>query len=371
MINFIGIEEQKLILGNKIQERIQKVISHGKFILGPEVIELEEKLASYVGSNHCISCSSGTDALLMSLMASGISKNDAVITSPFSYIATAEVIELLGAKVYFCDINDQTFNLDCSNLDSIVKQISDEGLNLKALISVDIFGLPARYRVLEKFCKDREIILIEDMAQSFGSSIRDKKAGNFGDFSATSFFPSKPLGCYGDGGAIFTNNDEYAEILRSIRVHGSGLNKYDNVRVGINGRLDTIQAAVLLEKLEIFDKELLLREQASEIYKSNISGEYSFQYIPEGYKSANAIFSVVTDSNKKRQQIQSQFAKENIPFMIYYPISLNNQTVFKKKYNFPTQQTSESISSKIFAIPFHPYIKREDQDKIIGLLNEA
>ena len=155
--------------------------------MGPEVIELEEKLASYVGSNHCISCSSGTDALLMSLMASGISKNDAVITSPFSYIATAEVIELLGAKVYFCDINDQTFNLDCSNLDSIVKQISDEGLNLKAIISVDIFGLPARYRVLEKFCKDREIILIEDMAQSFGSSIRDKKAGNFGDFSATSF----------------------------------------------------------------------------------------------------------------------------------------------------------------------------------------
>jgi UDP-2-acetamido-2-deoxy-ribo-hexuluronate aminotransferase len=371
MINFIGLDEQKIILGDKIQKRIQGVIDHGKFILGPEVNQLEERLADYVGVKHCISCSSGTDALLMSLMASGIGKNDAVITSPFSYIATAEVIELLGARVYFCDISEQTYNLDCSKLDYTIDQISKDGLDLKAIIAVDIFGLPARFRLLEKLCKEKGIILIEDMAQSFGSSIRERKAGSFGDFSATSFFPSKPLGCYGDGGAIFTSNDEHADILKSIRVHGSGKNKYDNIRVGINGRLDTIQAAILLEKIEIFDHELLLREEVSEIYKSSISDEYIFQYIPEGYKSANAIFSVITHSNKNREKIISKFSEENIPIMVYYPISLNKQPVFRNLYNFPAQKNSEDISSKIFAIPFHPYIKRKDQEKIIGLLNEV
>ena len=371
MVNFIGIEEQKLILQEKVQESINKVISHGKFILGPEVSELEDKLANYVGVKHCVSCSSGTDALLMSLMAAGLGKDDAVITSPFSYIATAEVVELIGARVYFCDINEQTFNIDCSNLEKLSDQIKKDGFKLKAIIAVDIFGLPARYRVLEEFCKEKEIILIEDMAQSFGSSIRDKKAGSFGDFSATSFFPSKPLGCYGDGGAIFTDNDEYVDVLKSIRVHGSGKNKYDNVRVGINGRLDTVQAAVLLEKLNIFDNELTLREKAANYYKEFISNKYIFQYIPNGYKSANAIFSVLAKSLKHRDKILSKFKEKNIPVMVYYPISLNNQTVFKNLYKIPKQNISESIADRIFAIPFHPYIKSEDQDIIVSILNEA
>jgi dTDP-4-amino-4,6-dideoxygalactose transaminase len=370
MINFIGIQEQKKILQKKIQNRINKVIDHGNFILGPEVQELEKSLADYVGSKHCISCSSGTDALLMSLMAAGISKDDAVITTPFSYIATAEVIELLGAKIYFCDINEKTFNLDCSHLEKLSNQISEDGFKLKAIIAVDIFGLPSRYRILEQFSKEKGIVLIEDMAQSFGSSIRGKNAGTFGDFSATSFFPSKPLGCYGDGGAIFTSNDESAEILRSIRVHGSGKNKYDNIRVGINGRLDTVQASILLEKLKIFDQELDLREKVYDHYRSNLISDYSLQYIPEGYKSALAILSLLTESPEKRKKIIKTFSDKNIPIMVYYPISLNKQTVFSKLHVFPKQNISEMISDKVFAIPFHPYLERSDQDQIIRLLNE-
>ena len=219
--------------------------------MGPEVIELEEKLASYVGVKNCISCSSGTDALLMALMAVGIGRGDAVITTPFTYIATAEVISLLGATPIFTDINKVTYNIDPSNIELSLEVAKRKGLNPKAIIPVNLFGLPARYRIIKQISAENGLIVIEDAAQSFGSEIRGEKSCSFGDISTTSFFPAKPLGCYGDGGAIFTNDDEISKILKSIRNHGAGLNKYDNVRVGINGRLDTVQAAILLAKLTI------------------------------------------------------------------------------------------------------------------------
>ena len=228
--------------------------------MGPEIDELEEKLANYVGVKHCISCSSGTDALLMPLLALGIGPGDAVITTPFTYIATVEVISLVGATPIFCDIYDRTFNIDPEKLSESLKDAFENGLNPKAIMPVDLFGLPARYRLIEKFAKDNNLLIIEDAAQGFGGYIGEKKAGSFGDVAGTSFFPAKPLGCYGDGGAIFTNDDDLASKLKSIRVHGGGKDKYNNVRIGINGRLDSLQAAILLEKIKIFDNELRIKK---------------------------------------------------------------------------------------------------------------
>ena len=233
-MKFIDLSAQQEIIKDKIEKRIKDVLAHGKYIMGPEVFELEEKLKSYVGVSHCISCSSGTDALLIPLMAKGIGPGDAVITTSFSYIATAEVIALLGATPVFCDIYPKTFNINPNGLEEAYDKAVSEGLKPKAIISVDLFGLPARYRLIDEFAKLKKLFLLEDAAQGFGGKIGNQKACNFGDVSATSFFPAKPLGAYGDGGAIFTNNNELAEKMRSIRVHGGGDNKYNNIRLGLN-----------------------------------------------------------------------------------------------------------------------------------------
>ncbi len=369
MVDFIGIKKQKDRIRLSVDDGIKRVLDHGKFIMGPEVNILEEELIKYVGVKNCISCSSGTDALLMSLMALDIKRGDAVITTSFSYIATAEVVELLGAKTYFCDINEKTFNIDYECLDKVYELAVRDGFNPKVIIGVDIFGLPARYRLIEEFAQSKSMYVLEDMAQSFGSQIRDKKAGTFGDIAATSFFPSKPLGCYGDGGAIFTDNNELAEKLRSIRVHGSGENKYDNVRLGLNGRLDTIQAAILLEKLSIFDDELIKRKEIAGIYEENISNIYNLQYIPEGYKSAYALFSLVAETENLRKRVMASLKKNDIPVMIYYPKPLHKQKVFSHLEKDTYQEVSENLSQRIFSIPFHPYLDREDQLNVIKILN--
>ena len=270
-MDFIDLKIQQKSIKDKIDKRIQSVLDHGKYIMGPEVYELEERLADYVGSKYCISCSSGTDALLIPLIAKGIGPGDAVITTPFTYIATAEVISLLGAEPVFVDIYPQTFNMNPSGIEIAIEHAKRKGLNPKAIIPVDLFGLPARYRLIEEIAKEYDLFIIEDAAQGFGGSIRGQKAGTFGHVAATSFFPAKPLGCYGDGGAIFTDDEDLARIIRSIRVHGSGSDKYENVRIGLNGRLDTFQAAILLEKLAIFDDELQLRNKVSDYYTENIN----------------------------------------------------------------------------------------------------
>ena len=370
MIDFFGIRQQKEKIGSSINDAIEKVLNHGNFIMGPEVTKLEDELAKYVGISNCITCSSGTDALLMSLMALNIKRGDAVITSSFSYIATAEVIELLGAKTYFCDINENTFNLDYDFLKKVYEIAVKDGHTPKAIIGVDIFGLPARYRVIEEFAKSKSMYVIEDMAQSFGAEIRGKRAGTFGDIAATSFFPTKPLGCYGDGGAIFTENENLADLLKSIRVHGSGENKYDNVRLGLNGRLDPIQAAILLEKLSLFDNELNKRKELAEIYRDKISRNYNFQYIPEDYNSAYALFSLVAESCDKRKKVMDSLNDKSIPSMIYYPKPLNKQEVFSDLEGLK-QKNSENISQKIFSIPFHPYLDQKDQQTIIRILNNV
>jgi UDP-2-acetamido-2-deoxy-ribo-hexuluronate aminotransferase len=369
-VDFIDLSTQQEIIRDKIEKRIKDVLEHGHYIMGPEVFELEEKLISYIGVRHCISCSSGTDALIIPLMAKGIGPGDAVITTSFSYIATAEAIALLGATPIFCDIYPETFNINPNGLEEAYDKAVSEGLKPKAIISVDLFGLPARFRLIDEFAKLKNLFLLEDAAQGFGGKIGKKKACNFGDVSATSFFPAKPLGGYGDGGAIFTNNDELAKKMRSIRVHGGGEDKYNNIRLGLNGRLDTLQAAILIEKLEIFDSELIMRNKIAKYFSDNLNPNFITPFVPKNYMSSWAQYSLILKNKKERGRVIKLLNEHKIPSMIYYKIPLHLQKVFKylnyKKGDIPE---SEKIANKIVALPMHPYLKETNQDFIIKNLN--
>ena len=369
-MDFIDLKTQQKSIKDKIDKRIQSILDHGKYIMGPEVYELEERLANYVGSKYCISCSSGTDALLIPLLAKNIGPGDAVITTPFTYIATAEVISLLGAEPIFVDIYPNTFNMDPNGIEQAINHAQRKGLNPRAIIPVDLFGLPARYRLIQQIAKEHNLFILEDAAQGFGGSIRGKKAGSFGHVAATSFFPAKPLGCYGDGGAIFTNDEDLALIMQSIRVHGSGHDKYENKRIGLNGRIDTIQAAILLEKLSIFNKELKLRNKAADYYTDHINSSFHKPIIPREYFSSWAQYSLLPTSAETRFKIMSRLKESKIPSMVYYKIPLHLQKVFEalgySKGDFPL---SERVSNKIFSIPMHPYLSTDQQDKVIDALN--
>ena len=370
-MQFIDLSKQQKLIRKKINARIESVLDHGQFINGKEVFELEDLLADYVNRKHCISCSSGTDALLIPLMAYGIGPGDAVITTPFTYIATAEVIALLGATPIFVDIYEKTFNIDPDGIEKAIKFAKNQKLIPKAIIPVDLFGLPARYRLIDEIAKKHNLIVIEDFAQAFGSSIKSKKAGSFGNVSATSFYPAKPLGCYGDGGAIFTDDNDLAQKIKSIRVHGAGVNKYQNVRIGLNGRLDTIQAAILLEKFNIFEDEMISRNKIANYYTSNINSNFVMPpFIPENYISSWAQFSLLAENENERKRIINKLSKNKIPTAIFYGIPLHLQKVFKnlnyKKNSFPI---SEKISNKIFSIPMHPYLDISDQDRVLEILN--
>ena len=370
-MQFIDLKAQQRLIREKIDRRIKKVLDHGKYIMGPEVDELEEKLSSYVNIEHCISCSSGTDALLIPLMAMKIGPGDAVITTPFTYIATVEVISLVGATPIFCDIYDRTFNINPEELQKAYDFAISKNLKPKAIIPVDLFGLPARYRLIEKFANEKNLFVLEDAAQGFGGKIGDKKAGSFGDVAGTSFFPAKPLGCYGDGGAIFTNNDDLAEKMRSIRIHGGGKDKYENDRIGINGRLDSIQAAVLIEKMEIFENELKLRNKSANYYTQNIHKIFITPHTPYKYYSSWAQYSILLPHRINRHTLIKKLAEKNIPTMVYYKIPAYLQSGYKKYgYTKGAFSVCEEISDRILSIPMHPYLKKIDQDKIINSIND-
>jgi dTDP-4-amino-4,6-dideoxygalactose transaminase len=310
-MEFLDLKTQQERIRKPLEKRINKILDHGAYIMGPEVFELEEKLADYCGVKHAISCSSGTDALLIPLMAWGIGPGDAVFTTPFTYVATAEVIAILGATPVFVDVYESTFNIDCDKLEiEINKVINDGKLKPKAIIPVDLFGLPARYRLIDKIAQKYNLKVIEDAAQSFGGSIKGERVGTFGDVAATSFYPAKPLGCYGDGGAIFTNNDELAEDCKAIRIHGTKVDKYNSEMIGLNGRLDSIQAAVLLEKLSIFDEELEMRNIVDASYRKYLNNA---QYHPKEYQSASALFSITLTKKSQRDALVNRLTKSNIP----------------------------------------------------------
>lgn len=367
MIQFIDLAYQYEKLKIEIKKNIENVLEHGKYIQGPEVQELELKLAEYVGVKYAVTCSSGTDALLMPLMAWGIEKGDAVFTTPFTFIATAEVISLLGAMPVFVDVDPVTYNINPQLLESSIQKVQAEGrLTPKAVISVDLFGLPAEYDKLETITSKYGIKLLEDGAQSFGGVYKGRRAGSFGNAAGTSFFPAKPLGCYGDGGAIFTNDQELCAKLKSIRVHGQGSDKYENVRMGLNGRLDTIQAAILLAKLSIFNEELILRNKVADRYTQGLRGIVKTPEIPEGCLSSWAQYSVLSQNSEERKKLQKVMEIEGIPTAVYYPKPLHLQAAFAgmghKKGDFPV---AEDISSRILSLPMHPYLTDEIIETVI------
>ncbi|NHQ58992.1 DegT/DnrJ/EryC1/StrS family aminotransferase [Chlorobium sp. BLA1] len=368
-MQFIDLLSQKDRIRTPLLQRLERIVDSCQFIMGPEVTELESRLAAYVGSRHCVSCSSGTDALLMPLLAKGIGPGDAVLTTPFTFFATAEVISLVGATPVFVDVCPDTFNINPELVCRGVEEALAKGLKPKALIPIDLFGLPAYYERIEAVAASFNLWILEDAAQGFGGSFRGRKAGSFGLVGATSFFPAKPLGCYGDGGAIFTDDDELDLLLRSVRIHGSGVDKYNNERIGINGRLDSFQAAVLLEKLAIFDDELDARQRVADSYSRRLEGRVTVPRIPEGYRSAWAQYSLLAASSSERDQLMQALQKEGIPTMIYYKIPLHLQKAYAslnyKTGDFPV---SEDMSSRVFSLPMHPYLKDEEVERICEVL---
>jgi dTDP-4-amino-4,6-dideoxygalactose transaminase len=323
--------------------------------MGPEVQELEEQLAEYVGVKHAITCANGTDALTLAMMVLDIQEGDAVFCPTFTFFATAETIAFAQATPVFVDSNEDTFNICPFDLEKRINQTIDEGkLIPKAIIAVDLFGLCADYPEIERIAKKYNLQLIEDAAQGFGGSINGKKAGSFGDIATTSFFPAKPLGCYGDGGALFTDNDEYAELIKSYRVHGKGSDKYDNVRIGMNSRLDTIQAAILLEKLAAFPQELIARNRSAAKYTQELNGTYKTPLVPEGYVSSWAQYTLVAPD---RDAEIAAYQAKGIPSMVYYRTCMHQQAAFKalgyQEGDFPV---AERLANSVFSLPMHGYL---------------
>ncbi|WP_444994328.1 DegT/DnrJ/EryC1/StrS family aminotransferase [Aliikangiella sp. IMCC44359] len=367
-MNFIDLEAQYKYLKSRIDKRIQSVLTHGCYIMGPEVQELEEELAAYVGVKHAITCANGTDALTLALMALGIKEGDAVFCPTFTFFATAEVIAFANATPVFVDSNEETFNICVVDLELRIKKTLEEGILIpKAIIAVDLFGLPANYPELEEVAKKYGLKLVEDAAQGFGGEIEGKKAGAFGDIATTSFFPAKPLGCYGDGGALFTDNDEYAELLKSYRVHGKGRDKYDNVRVGMNSRLDTIQAAILLEKLKEFPQEFVKRNEIANIYTSSLENKFNVPLVPERFLSSWAQYTLVTE---RRDEWMQKLRIESVPTMIYYSTCMHQQSAFKSLASYDLSfPIAEKLSEQVFSLPMHPYLTSEAQQKVLNLFS--
>ena len=364
-IDFIDLKAQQQRIRASLEQRIKKVMDHGAYIMGPEIMELESQLAKYVGVNHCVVCGSGTDALLMPLMAYGIKPGDVIFTSPFTFIATAEVVALLGATTVFVDIDPRTYNMDPGKLEEEIQKFrkNNSGMKAKGIIPVDLFGQTADYDPIETVAKKYDLFVLQDAAQSFGATYKGRKAGSMGNVAATSFFPAKPLGCYGDGGAVFCNDSAMMEKLRSIRVHGQGSDKYNNVRIGINGRLDTMQAAVLLAKMEIFDEEIRLRNKVASRYSENLKNKTVTPYVPREFVSVWAQYSVLAE---QRDAMLEKLKSRGVPTAVYYPKPLHLQEAFRslgyKKGDYPE---SERIADSIFSVPMHPYLKEDVQDYIV------
>ena len=371
IIQFVDLKAQQQVVHSILMGRIQKVLTHGQYIMGPEVKELEEHLASYVGVKHAITCSSGTDALLMPLMAYGVGPGDAIFTTPFTFIATAEVIQLLGATPVFVDIDPRTFNIDPDSLAEAINNLTlnprTANLRPRGVIPVDLFGQPADYGQINALAKNHDLFVLEDAAQSFGATYKGKRACSLAEVTATSFFPAKPLGCYGDGGAIFTDDDGMAAMLRSIRIHGQGSHKYENVRIGINGRLDTLQAAILLAKLEIFPQEVAARQEVANRYSKALRSIVKVPFVSPDCTSVWAQYSVLSDD---RLALQERLKAAGVPTAIYYPKPLHLQEAFAslnhKPGDFPV---SERAASRIFSLPMHPYLTSDDQERIVEAFN--
>ena len=390
MIQFVDLRAQYSGIQDELEEAVLRVLRSGQYILGPDVAALEEKLAAFAGVRHCVSCASGTDALVMALMAKGVGPGDAVFTTPFTFMASAEAIALVGATPVFVDVDPETFNMEPAALARCIEALRAgdgemhslprlpkealQALNPRGVIAVDLFGLPADYSEINRLAAHSGLFVIEDAAQSFGGSMGNRRAGALAEIACTSFFPAKPLGCYGDGGALFTDDEEMDALLRSIRVHGQGSDRYENVRLGITGRLDSVQAAILLVKMDIFERELGQRQAVADLYTRLIREAgvaLATPEIPEGYTSAWAQYSVLAADGAARQAMQARLAEAGVPTAIYYPKPLHLQKAFAGlgyvEGDFPV---SEDLGSRIFSLPMHPYLPAEQVEAIVAAMAE-
>jgi len=369
MLEFRDLKKQYACLKDDIDSAIAKVCSSAHFIGGSEVSELEADLASYIGVKHCISCANGTEAITLALMAWGIKPRDAVFVPDFTFFASAEAPALIGATPVLVDVDQNTFNIDPQKLEQAILAVLEEGeLKPKAVIAVDLFGLPANYAAIREICSRFNLLLLEDAAQGFGGAIDKQRACSFGDISTTSFFPAKPLGCYGDGGAIFTDNDEWASLIRSFAVHGKGSMKYDNVRIGVNSRLDSIQAAILKVKLRAFkDFELNAVNKVAEYYTRALKNTlFEVPFVPGGYFSSWAQYTLRLSEGVNRDDLQVYLRENGIPSMVYYPKPLAAQSALQgiaKKY--AENEVTASLCKRVVSIPMHPYLEVEEMDQII------
>ena len=370
-IPFIDLGAQRRRLGQSVDDAILKVVNHGAYVMGPEIAALEAQLSAFCGARHALSCANGTDALGLILMAKGVKAGDAVLCPSFTFAATGEVVAWMGATPVFVDILDDTFNLDPASLENAVVTARRLGLNPVGLISVDLFGLPADYDAIEPICAREGLWLLSDAAQSFGATYKGRKVGTVGMATATSFFPAKPLGCYGDGGALFTDDDDLADVMRSLRVHGQGTDKYDNVRIGINGRLDTIQAAILIEKLKIFPDEIAARDRVARRYNELLR---PMAIVPEVPRDLTSVWAQYTLRIRgfDRDAFQSDLKAAGIPTAVYYPKPLHRQTAYK---SYPVAgnglPVSERLAEEVVSLPMHPYLTEEVQDRIVRAVRDA
>ncbi len=363
-IQFIDLKAQKDFLGEKIDNAIAKVFEHGKFIMGPEVKQFESQLCEFAQVKHAVSCSNGTDAISLALMAMGIGAGDAIFVPSFTFAASAETVALQGASPVFVDIDENSFNIDIEHLELAIKDVLSKGeLKPKAIIAVDLFGQIANYPRLREIADKYQLKLISDAAQALGSTLNGKQATYWADAVTTSFFPAKPLGCYGDGGATLTNDDELASIMQSLRVHGKGNDKYDNVHIGLNARLDTIQAAILIEKLAIFPEEIEKRNKIAARYNEELGDRFAVPFVMKGAISTWAQYTLKV---KNRDELQAKLKEANIPSAIYYPKPLHQQTAYK---DYPQGgnglPVSDRLASEVISLPMHPYMNEETQNYII------
>ncbi len=371
-VPFIDLAAQRRRLGKSIDDAVSRVLAHCQFINGPEVTQLEAALAAFSGARHVVSCASGTDALLMVLMAKDVGRGDAVLCPSFTFCATGEAVALTGATPVFVDVDEATFNMDAASLKRGIAAARKLGLKPKAVIPVDLFGQSADHDAIAAVAAEEGLFVLDDAAQAFGASYKGRRLGTSGLATATSFFPAKPLGCFGDGGAIFTDDAELAATLRSIRVHGQGSDKYDNVRLGLTGRLDTMQAAILLEKLKIFEDEIAARNKVAERYAQGLGNVVTVPHLASGCTSVWAQYTIRLPKGCDRDGFAAALKSQGIPTAIYYPKSMHQQTAYR---HFPVADgglpASESLSGDVISLPMHAYLDEPTQDRIIKAVRGA
>jgi dTDP-4-amino-4,6-dideoxygalactose transaminase len=365
-IPFIDVAAQRRRLGPAVDEAVARVLAHCQFINGPEVTALEAALAAYSGAKHVVTCASGTDALVMVLMAKGVGRGDAVLCPSFTFCATGEAVALAGATPVFVDVDEATFNIDAASLKRGIATAKRLGLKPRGVIPVDLFGQSADHDEVFAIAVAEGMFVLDDAAQAFGASYKGRRLGGMGVITATSFFPAKPLGCYGDGGAIFTDDEKFAEVLRSVRVHGQGSDKYDNVRLGLTGRLDTIQAAVLIEKLKIFDDEIAVRNRLAERYAQGLGNVVTVPRLASGHTSVWAQYTIRLPKGTDRDAFAAALKAQGVPTAIYYPKSMHQQTAYKA---YPVADgglpVSERLSADVISLPMHAYLDEASQDRVI------